>query len=92
MFSKTLHHNISIRNQKLRNGIESYRDMITYAFGQRQQDVKFARKALSNYQIKPSVHFRLEHSKWEELFSNLENAQSRMMNDVEKMAFGYQIG
>ena len=24
MFSKTLHHNISIRNQKLRNGIESY--------------------------------------------------------------------
>ena len=51
MFSKTLHHIISIRNQKLRIGIESYRDMITYIFGQRQQDVKFARKALENYQI-----------------------------------------
>ena len=46
MFSKTLHHNITIRNQKLRNGIESYRDMINYIFGQKQQDVKFARRAL----------------------------------------------
>ena len=87
MFSKTLRHHISIRNQKLRNGIESYRDMINYIFGQRQQDVKFARKALDNYQIKPSVHFRLEYSKWEQLFSNLEHAQSKMMNDVEKMAW-----
>ena len=87
MFSKTLRHHISIRNQKLRNGIESYRDMINYIFGQRQQDVKFARKALDNYHINPSVHFRLEYSKWEQLFSNLEHAQSRMMNDVEKMAW-----
>ena len=58
MFSKTLHHNISIRNQKLRNGIESYRDMINYIFGQKQQDVKFASRALDTYQINPSVHFR----------------------------------
>ena len=58
--------------------------MITCIFGQSQQDVKFARKALDNYQINPSVHFRLE---WEQLFSNLEHAQSRMMNDVEKMAW-----
>ncbi len=64
MFSKTLHHNISIRNQKLRNGIESYRDMISYIFGQKQQDVKFARRALDTYQINPSVHFRLEYSKF----------------------------
>ena len=63
MFSKTLHHNISIRNQKLRNGIESYRDMINYIFGQKQQDVKFARRALDTYQINPSVHFRLEYSR-----------------------------
>ena len=76
MFSKTLNHNISIRNQKLRNGFESYRDMITYTFGQRQQDIKFARKALDNYQINPNVHFRLEYSKWEQLFTNLEHAQS----------------
>jgi hypothetical protein len=87
MFSKTLHHNITIRNQKLRNGIESYRDMINYIFGQKQQDVKFARRALDTYQINPSVHFRLEYSKWEQLFSNLEHAQSRMMTDVEKMAW-----
>lgn len=87
MFSKTLHHNISIRNQKLRNGIESNRDMISDIFGQRQQDVKFARKALDIYRINPSVPFRLEYSKWEQLFSNLEHAQSRMMNDVEKMAW-----
>ena len=84
MFSKTLHHNISIRNQKLRNGIESYRGMISYIFGQKQQDVKFARRALDTYRINPSVHFRLEYSKWEQLFSNLEHAQSRMMTDVEK--------
>ena len=57
--------------------------MITHVFGQRQQDVKFARKALDNYQINPSVHFRLEYSKWEQLFPNLEHAQSRMMSDVE---------
>ena len=87
MFSKTLHHNISIRNQKLRNGIESYRDMINYILGQRQQDEKFARRALDTYQINPSVHFRPEYSKWEQLFSNLEHTQSRMMNDVEKMAW-----
>ena len=87
MISKTLHHNISIRNQKLRNGIESYRDMINYIFGQKQQDVKFARRALDTYQINPSVHFRLEYSKSEQLFSNLEHAQSRMMTDVEKMAW-----
>ena len=85
MFSKTLHHNISIQNQKLRNGIESYRDMITYILGQRQQDVKFARKALDNYQINPSIHFRLGYSKWEQFFSNLEHAM--MINDVVKMAW-----
>ena len=60
IFSKTLHHNTSIRNQKLRNGIESYRDMINYIFGQEQQDVKFARRALDTYQINSGVHFRLD--------------------------------
>ena len=61
--------------------------MINYIFGQKQQDVKFARTALDTYQINPSVHFRLEYSKWEQLFSNLEHAQSRIMNNVEKMAW-----
>ena len=107
MFSTTLHHNISIQKQKLRNGIESYRDMITYIFGQRQQDIKFARKALDNYRINPSVHlYVMEYNRndpattiipYTDLFGWHKNPSTTRRKDIRTptvkwMHLMYQIG
>ena len=87
MFAKSVCVNIKLKTQKLRSGIDAYKEMVAYVFGQKQQDVKFARKALDNFNINPSILFRTAYIQWEQLFNNLEHAQSRQMDDVEKMAW-----
>lgn len=87
MFVKSVCANIKLSTQNTRNGVEAYKEMVAYVFGQKQQDVKFARKALDNYNINPAIIFRTSYVQWEQLFSNLEHAQGRAMNDVEKMAW-----
>ena len=46
IFAKSVCVNIKLKTQKLRNGIDAYKEMVACVFGQKQQDVKFARKAL----------------------------------------------
>ena len=58
MFAKSVCVNIKLKTQKLRSGIDAYKEMVAYVFGQKQQDVKFARKALDNFNINPSILFR----------------------------------
>ena len=87
MFVKSVCVNIKLSTQKKRNGVDAYKEMVAYVFGQKQQAVKFFRKALDNQQINPAMTFRAAHVQFEQLFSNLEHAQQRAMNDVEKMAW-----
>ncbi len=87
MFAKHYHHNVSINTQMNKDGLQAYREITAIVFGQKQQDVKIARRALDQFQINPSVLLREQYSKWESLFSNLEYAQERELQDIEKMAW-----
>ena len=61
--------------------------MHQYVFGQKQIDIKNAKRALENHKVDINSPLRTEYSKWETLLSNLEYAQSRFVTDIEKISW-----
>ena len=87
MFHPNLHHHVTIQSESTRNGINAYHDIHQYVFGQKQIDIKHAKKALDSHKVNVHSPMRTEYSKWETVFSNLEYAQNRQMTEVEKISW-----
>ena len=51
MFHQNLHHHVTIQSESTRNGINAYHDIHQFVFGQKQIDIKFAKRALENHKV-----------------------------------------
>ena len=69
------------------DGKEIYRKIMLHLNGQRAKDADGAREIYNNYKMNENITFKMEHAKFDQVFTNLEYAQKRELTSAEKLQF-----
>ena len=62
MFYQNLYHHVTTQSESTRNSINAYHDIHQFVFGQKQIDIKFAKRALEKHKVNIHSPIRTEYS------------------------------